>query len=329
MARHHFSWLMAAAIGLCVAGCGVPSFLVTPVSSHRGLDDETLQEGKGFSPSKIVIIPVEGMLVNAREGGLLGAQENPVSLIAQQLKRAEEDSSVAAVVLRINSPGGTVTASDTLYQLVQDFRTKTHKPVIASTLEMAASGGFYVACASDKIVAQPTSVVGSIGVIFTTFDVEGTLGKIGARTYTIKSAEMKDMGSPFKALTNKERAVLQAMIDEYFHRFEGVVASNRKLDAAGLAKVNDGRIFTGQQAYALGLVDQLGGLQDAIELAKKQANVPNAKVVLYIRPYGYGGSIYATNQVPAPESQAAKTTTQLQLPGFHEALPPGFYYIWQ
>src|SRR5688572_4562413 len=209
-------------------GCA-PSFLVTPVSSSQTLREITVEAGRGWSPKKIAIIEVEGMLLNARTGGFLQAQENDVSLFAQQLKKAEADPAVRAIVLRINSPGGTVSASDLMYDEINRFKQRSKKPVIASAQDIAASGAYYVACAADKIVVQPTSVIGSIGVIFNTFDFSGSLAKIGASTEAIKSGALKDMGSPFKPLTDPERVVMQGMVDEYFARFRDLVSTRRGL----------------------------------------------------------------------------------------------------
>src|SRR5437763_1022286 len=188
-----------------VSGCA-PSFLVTPVSSSQSLHEVTVDEGSGGG--KVVIIEVEGMLLNAKSGGFLQAQENDVSLFAQQLKKAERDPAVKAIVLRINSPGGTVSASDLMYNEVLRFKERSKKVVVASAQDIVASGAYYVACSADKIVVQPTSVIGSIGVIFNTFDITGTLDKIGARSNVIKSGPLKDMGSPFKAMDDNERAVM-------------------------------------------------------------------------------------------------------------------------
>ena len=156
------------------AGCGTPSLLITPVANTQRLDEIEVEPGKGWSAGKIAIIEVEGMILNARTGGFMQPQENKLSLFVEQLNAAKQDPSIKAIVLRINSPGGTVTASDTMYEAVIKFKEETNKPVIASTQDMACSGAYYIACASDTIVAHPTSVVGSIGVIFHTFDVEGT-----------------------------------------------------------------------------------------------------------------------------------------------------------
>lgn len=317
--------LVLLGVMACIAGCGAPSLLITPVSNNNELQESTVMRGEGFFQKKVVIIPIDGMIMNSKGASLLGEGENPVSVLTQELQKAADDPAVVAVVLRINSPGGTVTASDTMYDLVSQFKKKTGKPVIASVQEVGASGAYYLAMASDQIVAMPTSVVGSIGVVFTTFDVEGTLGKIGARTYTIKSGALKDMGSPFKAMTPEEHQVIETMIMEYFGRFEGIVQKGRKLDGDELKKVNDGRVFTGEQALALKLVDQLGSLEDAIKVARVKGGAAGARVVLYTRPYGYSGSIYANNQMPAPESKSM----QVSIPMAEQALPTGFYYIWR
>lgn len=308
---------------ILASGCGMPSFLVTPVSNPRGLREETVQSGKGLFPSKIAIIEVEGLILNARAGGILNPGENDVSLFVQQLEKAKSDPDVKAVVLRINSPGGTVSASDTLYQRVLKFREETRKPVIASAQDVAASGGYYISCAADQIVVQPTSVVGSIGVIFNTFDISGTLGMIGVRTEPIKSGPMKDMGSPFKPLGEDERAIMQGMVNEYYARFKDVVKTNRRLDEAKVAQVSDGRVFSGQRCVELGLADRAGFLEDAIALAKELGKAPNAEVVLYKRPYGYGGSIYARDSAPQPQA-----VINLNLPPSRAMLPTGFYYLW-
>ena len=313
---------LLAAMLLSIGGCGMPSFLIKPVSDLNELEERQVLEGSG---KKILILPVEGFLMNARAGGILQPGENTVSIISQQLRKAEKDKSVAAVVLRINSPGGTVTGSDVIYQQVRDFKQRTGKPVIASVQEVSASGAYFVSMAADEIVAQPTSIVGSVGVIFTSFNFSGTLGKIGAGYTTIKSGELKDMGSPLKAMTPEEREVLEGMLGEYFSRFRTLVFQTRHLDDAQIATISSGRVFTGQQAKALNLVDEMGTLEDAIELARQRSNAKGASAILYIRPYGYGGSIYAHNQVVQPRADV----TRLEIPMAEEALPTGFYYLWR
>jgi protease-4 len=330
--RHHpLLWFC-----LLLAGCGTPSLLITPVSNTNTLQEEQVAPATAWGAGKVVIIPVEGLLANIRSEGVLQPTENSLSLFTQQLEKAENDSAVKAIVLRVNSPGGTVTASDAMFQLLRRYKARTHKPIVASCQEVAASGAYYVSCAADKIVAQPTSLVGSIGVVFQTVQFEGTLAKLGIAADSIKSGSLKDMGSPFRAMKPEERTVLQSMVEEDFVRFVGIVSNNRpvkekpvddltKYAESGYGGTYSGRVFSGQAARELGLVDELGLLEDAIRIAKEMANAPSASVVLYIRPYGYGGSIYASNTVPAPQANV----TTLQIPGTKQFLPAGLYYLWE
>jgi protease IV len=318
-------YLLSSVFFPLLPGCGIPSFLVTPVQNTSKLEELAVEPWRGFSAGKIAIIGVEGMLANFKSGGFLQPTENPLSLFTQELEAAQKDSAVKAIVLRVNSPGGTVSTSDAIYEEILRFKAATHKPVVASFQEVAASGAYYLSCASDKIVAQPTSVVGSIGVVFYTFDFSGSMNKIGARAEAVKSGPLKDMGSPFKPLTPQERAVMQGMIDEYYGRFVGVLTRNRPVSAPeNLALVTDGRVFSGNRAKELGLVDEVGLLQDAISLARKLSSSPNAAVIMYKRPYAYGGSIYAAAELPQPQAN----TMRLELPAAGSFLPAGFYYLW-
>jgi protease-4 len=330
--------LFASILIICAAGCSGTSFLITPVPNTYKLDEVQAEPGTGFFGGKIAIIEVEGLLSDSRSSGLLSLSsgENTLSLFTEELQRAEKDSSVKAVVLRVNSPGGTVTSADAMYDMVNRFRKKTGKPVVASIQEVGASGAYYVSCAADRIVAQPTSVVGSIGVIFESLEFQGTLAKLGITPVTVKSGTLKDMGSPFKALQPDERVVMQSMIEEYFARFIGVVRQNRsiseepKADLAAYGQAPyvglfSGRVFSGARGVQLGLVDQTGLLQDAIDLARSMAHAPDASVIQYKRPYGYSGSIYASSDVNPPQSGV----TRLELPGADTLLPGGFYYLWR
>jgi protease-4 len=316
-------FLIGCCLLLSVAGCGAGSFLITPVVNKSELDQITAQAGD--RSAKVAIIEVEGMLLDERGGGLLLPSENPLSLFVQELDQAAADDSIKAVVLRVNSPGGSVTTSDTMYDALLRFRAKTHKPVVASAQELDASGAYYVSCGADKIIVNPTSIVGSIGVIFESFDLEGTLDKLGVKSEAIKSAPLKDMGSPYRHLTPEAREVMQGMVDEYYARFKKVVVDSRGIkDSTTLTLVTDGRVFSGSRAVELGLADQTGRLNDAIDLAAKMGNAVGGEVVMYKRPYGYSGSIYATTSTPEPMSR----DLTLKLP-MSSWLPDGFYYMWQ
>jgi protease-4 len=322
-----FSLLICCfALAGLLGGCGTPSLLITPVQNTNTLDETTVAPGKGWFPDKIAIVELEGVISNTKSGGLLAATENPVSLFTQELNKAADDSSVKAIVLRVNSPGGTVSASDAMYQILLRFKAKTHKPVVASVQEVGASGAYYVSCGADKIVAQPTSLVGSIGVIFETFNLEGTMNKLGVRPENYKSAAHKDIGSPFREPTEDEKKIMQQLVDDYYARFQMIVTTNRPIpNMVDLPMITDGRVFSGTKAQELGLVDKTGLLEDAIDLARELSHSPNSEVVEYKRPYGYGGSIYALNSAPMPKSDVL----HLELPEAASMLPTGFYYIWK
>jgi protease-4 len=163
-------------------------------------------------------------------------------------------------------------------------------------------------------------------VIFNTLNLEGTMSKIGAHSEAIKSGAFKDMGSPFRPISPAEHTMMQAMVDELATRFYGVVSTNRpNITPENFRTSTDGRVMSGEQAVKLGLADQTGLLDDAIDLARKMSKSPTAGVILYRRPYGYGGSIYASSPNPLPQANVL----QLELPGSQAFLPAGFYYLWQ
>jgi len=157
-------------------------------------------------------------------GGFFSDGENPVSLLAEKLDRARADRNVKAMILRLNSPGGTVQATEAMYDLLECFRTQSDKPVVACITNVGASGAYYLACAADKVICQPTSITGSIGVIIQTVSFAGTMKMIGIRAEAITSGKLKDMGSPLKDLTKEQRQVFQGMVDEFYGRFVEVVA---------------------------------------------------------------------------------------------------------
>ncbi len=310
------------AVAVGGSGCGLPSFLVTPVMKTDKLDEFTVRRGTG---GKVAVIPIDGIIANARSGGVLGDGENKLAAFEQQLDRAARDSSVRAVVLRINSPGGTVTGSETLYELVRKFRSSSGKPVVASIQEVGASGGYYAALASDRIMACPSSIVGSIGVIFQTISVQGAMNHIGVRSQTIKSGPMKDMGSPFHDMTPGEQQVIQEMVDANFAVFKSKVAEHRRLSPDVLASTTDGRVFVGDRARQLGLIDQVGQLGDAIDLAGSLAGVRSPRAVMYRHPYEPASSMYASS----PVSQSSTTPQPLLALPEGMSMPTGMYYLWR
>lgn len=290
---------LALVVLAAVAGCGPTAYKVTPIPISEKLVEATVRKDPGMFLPKIALIDIEGMLINARQSSLLGSGENPTALAVEKLRKAANDDRVKAVVLRINSPGGTVTASEAIRREVAKLRDgvgeRAGKPVIAAMMDVGASGAYYIACGASEIVAEPTCVTGSIGVVLLKFNVAGLFDKLGVDTETIKSGPKKDAGSPFRPLTTDERKIFQDIINEFYENFVRVVADSRKaLTITGVRKLADGRIYSGRQAEKLALVDRLGSLEDAIGRAKELAETAAAKVVIYHRPTGYRGTIYST-----------------------------------
>ncbi len=207
----------------------------------------------------VALVKIEGLLVNSDD-------------VVDELTDYAEDSSIKAIVLRIDSPGGGVVASQEIYNAVKNAK-REGKKIVASMGTVAASGGYYVAAAADKIVANPGTLTGSIGVKMEFASVEKLLEKIGVKGMVVKAGEYKDIGSPFRDMTDHEKQLLQDVIDDVHSQFIEAVSEGRGLPAAEVKAIADGRIFTGRQALTLKLVDKLGDLSDSIQLAGTLAGI--------------------------------------------------------
>ena len=313
---------------IALMGCGHMGFQVALVRTHQRLTETQIQGDRMlFITDKVAIIDVDGMLVNRQKRGLMHAGENPVSLFIEKLDKAARDKSVKAVVLRINSPGGTVAASDIMYHHLRQFKLRTGKPVIACVLGLGCSGAYYLACGCDGIVAQPSSVTGSIGTIMQTFSVAGTMEKIGVKAVAVKSGRMKDMASPLHDLSDEERDVLQGIIDNFYQQFLGIVEDGRKtIDKQKLQELADGRVFTAEQALQEGLIDRIGYLEDGIEWAKQKAGLQRPRVVIYHRPSGYKPNAYG---LASANAEGLEPLINVELPDWLSAGSPQFLYLWQ
>ena len=304
-------------------GCSLVSIsLIPPVETLK----ETTVSGSG--KDKILIIDISGIISEEGKSGLVGLSGEPdiVARIKEELKLAAKDKHIKAIILRINSPGGTVTASDIIYHEIEQFKGKTGIKVIACIMDLGASGGYYVAVSADKIIAQPTTVTGSIGVIMLNLSFEGLLQKIGVKDTSIKAGEHKDMGSPLKAMTEEERKIFQGVLDNMYERFLTVIAENRKeITQEKLRSLADGRIYTAQQALELKLIDQIGYLDETIAQAKKDAGLEEARVVIYHRPGTYKNNIYS--QLTS-SSFGAINLLNIDLKTFVRSGTPSFMYLW-
>jgi protease-4 len=253
------------------------------------------------SHNKIAVVSVEGIITS--QGPRRGA--NMVEVIEEQFKRAAEDKSVKAVVLKVNSPGGEVLASDDIYKIIEQFQQRYNKPVVAAMGSLAASGGYYVSAPCQWIVANELAITGSIGVIMHGYNFRGLMDKVGVRPEVFKSGRFKDMLSPDKReeeITQEERDMIQAMVNETFGKFKSIVAQGRGKAAkrnSGLTDTGrplddnwqrfaDGRILSGKEALQYGFVDELGNFEAALARARKLAKISDANVIEYMPEFNLG-----------------------------------------
>jgi len=289
------------------------------------LVEKTL-DGRG--PNKIVYLPLQGVIGDV--GGIFGEPEDQVELVQAALKQAREDGQVKGLLLYVDSPGGGLTASDVLYHEVAAFQRETQRPVVALLGDVAASGGYYVASAAQEIVAHPTTLTGSIGVIMPLVGVERLLEKIGVESRPIKAGELKDIGAMSRAMTERERAMLQAIADEYHEQFIRVVLAGMKTRGVGLAPETartycDGRVFTAEQARTMGFVDEIGYHEDALARVRKRAGLTetDSRVVTYQRKQRLLDLLLA--RAGAPERRASLTVRVQGLPTPDQGR---FFYLW-
>ncbi|MGB0767780.1 MAG: signal peptide peptidase SppA [Phycisphaeraceae bacterium] len=313
------------------AGCGPTTFVVGLAPGDREMTQTVVEKPETRTRHRVAMIDVTGVLMNASTDGLLSQGDNPVSAFSEALDKAAEDDRVKAVVLRLNTPGGAVAASDMMYREVIDFKAETNKPVVVVMMDVAASGGYYIACASDYLIAYPSTVTASIGVIFQTVSFQPALTSIGIQTEAITSGPNKDAGSPLTTLTDSHRAVYRDMVDTFYTGFTTIVRQARPgISDEHFEEVTDGRVVTGVRAKEVGLVDALGDLDDAFAKAKALANIKDAALVRYHRPLEYVGSPYASANPNTPRANATQVNLlQLNLDGAGGKLPSScFYYVW-
>jgi protease-4 len=216
---------------------------------------------------RVAVVRIEGVILDAQK-------------TIEELRRYRQNPSVKAIVLRIDSPGGAVVPSQEIFAEVRKMQSDGRVKVVASMGNMAASGGYYIAAATDKIVANPGTLTGSIGVIMELVNVKGLLEKVGVQSVVIKSGRYKDMASPFRAMSEEDRALLQGVLDDVHAQFIEAVAAGRAMQIEQVRNLADGRIFTGRQAKSVSLVDELGDLQEAIKLAARLVGIPGEPRVI-------------------------------------------------
>jgi protease-4 len=291
----------------------IEGFLVAISAPSAGDEDRLLEVviENNRSLSKIAVIPVEGLITSSSGDG---SGYSAVSLIEDQLKLAGRDNRVKAVLLKVNSPGGEVLASDDIYRAIEKFQQDFDKPVVASMGSLAASGGYYVSAPCRWIVANELTITGSIGVIMQTYNYRGLMNKVGLRPMVFKSGKFKDMlsgdkdlenpSAESKAINEEEQAMVQKMVNETYQRFKAVVESGRRYAnqenagnsggatgrklRADWTNFADGRILSGKEAQELGLVDETGNWHAAVKRTKMLAGVSEANLVTYQQPFHLG-----------------------------------------
>lgn len=309
-------------VAIFLSGCAIINVpLFTPTQSLK----ERVLEGEGNR--KILLLDISG-IISEKKGSIMRLREQAsiVANIKEVLKKAESDDAICGLILRINSPGGTVTASDIIHHELMLFKKKTGVRITACLMDVGASGAYLVATVADEIIAHPTTITGSIGVIALKFNVEGLLSRIGIEQETIKSADKKDIWSPFRPSTPEERKIMQAIIDNFHKRFVSIVTKGRKpLTRKDVEKLADGRIFTADQALEAKLIDRVGYLDDAVKITKQSLGIEKASIITYYRPGTYKGSIYSA----LPKAHQ-NTVNLIAINGEGLTTPPGvqFMYLW-
>lgn len=314
--------ILLLAVSLASA-CINPKIDIFP-DTTKPLKEYTLQ-GKG--KEKVLVVHIRGFISDAPQGSLVGSKPSVVQETVAQFKLAEEDRNVKAIVLQVNTPGGSTTASDILYEELCRLKQKSEVKVVAAMMDVAASGGYYISLPADFIVAHPTTVTGSIGVLFMSPKVIGLMGKIGLQMEVSKSGENKDMGSPFRATSAHESKIMNALIKQLGARFVNLVAKHRNVSKSNLDQIATGRVYLAGEALSVGLIDKVGYLQDAISKAKSLAGLPeDAKVVVYRRTEYPDDNLYNTSLSDSPGGKVKLIDS-----GFLDYLTSirtGFYYLW-
>jgi len=276
--------------------------------------------------ARVGLIDVDGLLLNQNLTGLYSSGENPVGVFREKLEVAGRDPSVRAVVLRINSPGGGVAASDIMANELDRFRAESGKPVVACLMDVATAGAYYLAVGSDLVVALPTGLTGSIGAIINHYNLQDAMSQLNLVADPIKAGPRVDLGSVTRPLDDESRRVLQEMADGYRDRFRDRIARHRpRLTPTDFEAVADGRIVAAPKALALHLVDELGYVHEAIAAAERLAGLASSEVVVFARSGVAAHSVYAIT----PNTPIQGDIVPFSYPGLDRSRTPTFLYLWQ
>ena len=312
--------VLALVLGLC--GCYVkfPTF-----GGRIRLSEHYLDKVKG-TKDKIVLIPLSGVITSSSSRGAFSSQSNTVEVLGMQLEKAKNDKRVKGVIINIKSPGGGVTGSEIIFHRIMKFKKEKSVPVVILMGDVAASGGYYIAMAGDRIVAHPSTVTGSIGVISMFLNLKGLMGKVGVEVVTLKTGKMKDVGSFAREMTEEEQAYIMNILNDMYEMFLDRVLSNRtQLTREELLELADGRVYTAKQALEAKLIDEIGYFEDAVSAVKQEGNLTNASIVAYEWPYHHKYDVYSMMAQGRPIDI---NLLKLDIGTLDSFGRPGFYYIW-
>ncbi|HMP77128.1 MAG TPA: signal peptide peptidase SppA [Kiritimatiellia bacterium] len=293
--RNTLLWILVILLGVLLVGslfviAGLSAAVKDKFASRKHTHEHAVDEypdlsevwSYGDGDVKAARIAVEGVILRETQSGLFSTPVNMVDSVLAQIRAAQADDDVMALIVEVDSPGGGITASDEIYRALLGFRESAEgRVVVVFMRDLAASGGYYVAMGGDWLVAQPTTVLGSIGVIMQSLNMKGLSEKIGITDVTIKSGANKDLLNPFTDVDPAQRALLQEMIDAMYEHFLGIVKENRDIPEAELRKLADGRLFVAPQALDLNLVDQIGYWDDVLAKTAELLDVESVKVIRY------------------------------------------------
>ncbi|MBB5020943.1 signal peptide peptidase SppA [Desulfurispira natronophila] len=304
-----------------IIGCAPAQVNLFP----RHTDPLREQVLEGHHSDKVLVIPVQGFISSTPQEGLFTDKPSMVQEVVAHLNKARGDSNIRALVLLIDSPGGTSVDSDILYHEIRRFRQQTNVPVVAVMLGVAASGGYYISLPADVIIAHPGTITGSVGTIFVRPKIHELLDKIGVEAKVTVSGNHKDIGSPFRPDSGEEEAILQSMVDELNSQFVRRVIRHREPSEEALETISSGRVFTARQAKELAMIDEIGYLPDALKLAKLMGEAnPAARVVAYRRSLHSNDNLYNTMTNRSSSFPLVVKT----LPRNLAPQSPGFYHLW-
>lgn len=332
---------LAAALALPLAGC-LPSRIVVDLAPTVGeFEATTVLADPAADPAgpAVALIDVSGVISHVSPPGVVPTPST-VDRVVSRLRAAADDPDVRAVVLRVNSPGGTVAASDSLYREIRAHQRTTGHPVVVSMADLATSGGYYVSLAADELIAQPSTITGSVGVIVQTFNLSAAMQRVGVAGEAVVSHPNKDVANPFEPRDPDHYAILQTIVDDFYDQFRERLRADRPAltGSARFDELTDGRVLTGRAAAEAGLVDSLGDLRDAFDAAKRRAGLDAARLVRFHAPGAPPSSLYSASAaaaaLPGPAAETASPAADAARALLDRAGPasqpdPGFYYLWR